>query len=183
MVRPTTVAPIAQRTADTVPAPKEAVPKLLWPISSAAPRPTTTPSTPASSVSASAIRTSVRVEAPRVRSSAASRRRRSGARRGDQGGHQAGQDRSRDAEEQEQDLRVQGVLARGVERGAEVVADDPGSREAALEVVRPRGDGVECGAGAVGKCVRQRAWIWVRISSGRWAITGASTRANSAAGG
>jgi len=63
--------------AETVPAPNEAVPKLLLPIRSAAISPIATPAAPASVVSARAIRTSVRVEAPRVRRRAASRRRRS----------------------------------------------------------------------------------------------------------
>ena len=74
---PTRAAPTAHRMAETVPAPNDAVPKLVRPISSAAASPTITPRTPANSVSAIAIPTSVRVDAPRVRSSAASRRRRS----------------------------------------------------------------------------------------------------------
>ena len=59
-----------------------------------------------------------------------------GARRRDRGGHEAGEDRPGKAEEQEQELGVQRILACLVERGAEVVADAPAAGEPRLEVQR-----------------------------------------------
>ena len=87
------------------------------------------------------MRTSWRVEAPRVRSSAASRRRRSRAGRAIEAVTQPGEDRAGDAEEQEQQLRVERVLARLVERRAEVVADEAGAGQPRLEVARRPGPG------------------------------------------
>ena len=57
-----------------------------------------------------------------------------GARRGDRRGDQAGEDRAGHAEEEEQQLGVERVLARLVERRAEVVADEPAAGELRLEV-------------------------------------------------
>ena len=77
------------------------------------------------------------------------------ARRGDRGGHQAGEDRAGDAEEQEQQLGVEGVLAGAVERGAEVVADQAAAGELRLEVARVARDPRERGIGAGGQPVRE----------------------------
>ncbi len=77
MIRPASAAPPAHSAAASVDAPKLVVPKAAAPMSSAAPRPSATPATPLSADSLSATRTSWRVDAPRVRSSALSRRRRS----------------------------------------------------------------------------------------------------------
>jgi len=75
------------------------------------------------------------------------------ARRGDRRGHQAGEDRAGDAEEEEQQLGVEGVLAGAVERGAEIVADQAGAGELRLQVAGVARDPGERGAGAGGQAV------------------------------
>ena len=75
------------------------------------------------------------------------------ARRGDRGGHQASEDRAGDAEEQEQQLGVERVLAGTVQGGAEVVADQAAAGEPCLEVARVARDLRERGVGAGGQLV------------------------------
>ena len=62
----------------------------------------------------------------------------------DHRGEQRREDRSRDAEEQEQQLRIQRVAAGRVELGAEVVAHGPAAGEPGLEVL--------CGGQDLGEC-------------------------------
>ena len=68
-------------------------------------------------------------------------------------GEQPGQHGTRETEEQEERLGVEGVAARCVERGAEVVADGTGSRESDFEVARFAGDGGERGRGIARQAV------------------------------
>ena len=85
-----------------------------------------------------ASRSSCRRWRPRARSRACSAGVCGRAGGGDRRGEQAGQHGAGQAEEQEQHLGVGGVGARGVERGAEVVADHGGAGAAGLEVAARR---------------------------------------------
>ena len=112
IVRPTSAEPAAQSAAAVVLAPKLALPNATAPIARAAPSPITVPAIPASADSARAIRTSCAVVAPRARSSAWSRRRRSEPAGCDRRRHQPREDRAGEAEKAEQQLGVERVLAR-----------------------------------------------------------------------
>ena len=79
-----------------------------------------------------------------------------GAGRGDRGGDQAGEIAPGNAEEEEEELGVERVLARLVERRAEVVAHEARAGELGLEVARLARDLREGGARAAGKVVGQR---------------------------
>ena len=164
-----------------MPAPNDAVPKSRCPISSAAPRPTTRRCAPANSVSASAR--AGPASASRRRACAAARRRGAGARapaEAIRAVSETGQDRSRDAEEQEQDLRVERVAGGRCPAPRPRLSPTipaPASRLSrlcarAVISVRTRRSGCR-------QIVREPStWIWVWMSSGRAAITAPSTRAN-----
>jgi hypothetical protein len=79
-----------------------------------------------------------------------------GARAGDRGGQQGREDRARQAEEEEQDLGVRHVPPRGVQRRAQVVADDGATGGACLQVMGGGGDGGVRGGGIGGQPVRPR---------------------------
>src|SRR5207302_6085695 len=64
-----------------------------------------------------------------------------------------GEDGARKAEKEEEHLGVEGVGARGVESGAQVVADQTGTSQTSLDVVRPAGDVREGGRRVGGETV------------------------------
>jgi hypothetical protein len=73
----------------------------------------------------------------------------------DRDGQQASQHRTRKTEEQEQNLRVEGVGTRRGERRTEVVADEPAARKSRLEIARrPTHLGVR-GRGIAGEPARE----------------------------